>query len=267
MIFSYLDYKKFASDEFEKRSLSLKEACEVTGIQPPYMTKVLKHSAHFTELQIFRLSQLFSLSEDEENYFELLVSYGRASDKDHRAKLKDKILRMRERKQVINSNERKILPRTNSESMKLIEFHLSPNQQMIYLAMKIPKYRNHPYSLCQQLEILESEVDDTLIRLERLGLIVKRGMHYFPVDSIPTLEDGHALLAHHHRNWRIEAMKRYFPKSPENLKVTTSFCGNLELQAEFKKRLLKLVKTFELEAENSASSSLFQLNIDLFSVC
>lgn len=268
MIYEHSNYKSFLESEIAARGLSLREVCEATGIQPPYLTKVFKHDAHLTEEQIFQLALYLGLSDDEQEFLFLLLRYAKTSARTFRQNLSEKIKLFREKKlQFSQFDDSSSIPQTDSESMRLIEFFLSPNQQTIFKALRIPKYRNNPYLLCQKLEILESEVDDTLIRLDRLRLISRNGSQISIVGPEPRLRESHALIAHHHKNWRIESLKRHFPKQNENLKISVSIATNLKSQHAFKAKLQKLVDEFVEEGAKDQPTQVVQLNIDLFAIC
>lgn len=267
MIYDFNSYKDYLEIDISARRLTLKDLCEKTGIQPPYLTKVLKHDAHLTEEQVFSIARFFELSDEEEDYFLLLLRFAKANDRTYKSKLKNKILEARERKNKLLSNG-EMLPQSNSDTMRLIEYFLSPNQQILFKALHIPKYRNSPYLLCQKLEILEEEIDNGLERLDKLGFIQRPGTRIQVLRHEPMLQAGHGLLAHHHRNWRIEAMKRYFPKHSENLKVTATLALDSKTMLQLKQKLQKLVEEMnQVASQDESPSQVVQLNLDLFAVC
>lgn len=267
MIFDFTNYKQFLEIEVSSRKMTLKDFCAATHIQPPYLTKVLRHDAHLTEEQIFAISRFFALSEEEETFFLLLLRFARTSSRPYKQRLKEQIHAIRKEHADAHPFQKdELVPTNDSEAMKLIEYYLSPNQQAIYKALHIPKYRNNPYLLCQKLEVLDSEIDDTLVRLDKLRLISRSGHHISVLGPEPQLREGHALMAHHHKNWRIEALKRYFPRHADNLKVTETLSVDAKSLAALRQKLKKLVEEAESQSRHG-SSQVVQLNVDLFVIC
>ena len=76
---------------------TLQKFAEKSGIQPPYLTNVLKERAHLNPDQLFSLTQTIGFSADETDYCLLLLDWEKSAQAARKALLKEKIEKIFER--------------------------------------------------------------------------------------------------------------------------------------------------------------------------
>ena len=73
-LFQYDDYKVFLQETVAARDLTFAELADAARVAPPYISMVLRRSGHLSQGQALAIAKHLRLSEDECDYFLLLVS-------------------------------------------------------------------------------------------------------------------------------------------------------------------------------------------------
>lgn len=265
-LFEIEDYrqvlKKKIQEEGDARGYRAALA-RAAGCQPAYLSQVLREDVHFTLEHAAGLSDLWSFSELESEYFLTLVSLGRAGTQILADKLMKKITR---------------LQRQHRESLK------APLSERLYNEEKVPLYYldwissavhvvlslsdcNTPEAIALRLKTKETATLQALTTLKELGIAEKKGKNWFLTQKTLHASDESLYSALHHRNWREKAQE-YFRhgRSGDNFHYTGAFALSHEAKQEIRKKLKVLMADATKIVLPSKEETVSCLNIDWFEV-
>lgn len=98
------------------------------------------------------------------------------------------------------------------------------------------------------------------------NLIVKKNDRLESTESWIRIDRTSAHVVKHHTNWRLKAIQNLEHTTEEDLNYSGLYSMNRETALKVKDRLLEVLKPIIKEIENSPETSLYQLNLDFFSV-
>ena len=102
-LFHYSQYQKYLSDhvtEVSKQKTGYKaRLAKAAKVHPSFMSRVLSGSVQLTPDQALLLCKFFGFSDEETEYFSLLVSNERASEPEYKEFLKKKIELFRQKQE------------------------------------------------------------------------------------------------------------------------------------------------------------------------
>lgn len=132
-IFSHLEYRPALAERIEsqksKTPLTMAKLAERCGLQPSYLTHVLKGRAHFNADQMEALAGNLRCTENETAYLILLLEHERSAYPPRREKLKKEIDRLRAKYLKIEEHVR--AEKVGVLDAPAIDLHLDPLCQVI----------------------------------------------------------------------------------------------------------------------------------------
>jgi hypothetical protein len=151
-------------------------------------------------------------------------------------------------------------------SSECSEYYLNPEIQIIHICLTVPRYRDNPAYLIQDLGINSEKLALCLQKLEQMRLILRQD------NSIVVLKENLHLPRESplYRTWRnqLKLMSMYkldntIERNPYSFMVV--FSCNEEVRTEIQNRFLKFINGIEKLVDKSPKEDVFQLNFDLFS--
>lgn len=266
-IYQYWDYKRFIDDEAARRQISLKRVCDHIRIQPPFLSKVLRHNAHLTDDQLFQVSQLFNLTIEEEEFLYLLWREARAGSDVLRRSLLAKIKAHRESKLKLQERldaSKTVLANANHASLQ--QYFLNPYMQLIHMALLIPRYAKNPALLKEILGLGDPSFADILQSLGQLKIIeISHSGQVSLLKEFVHLDDRRESLMSNlnHQNWRVLIMQKRSTQTHVNYQFSGALCGSHETLMSIREELRSIIAEHAKKLAHAPSEMVYALNIDL----
>ncbi|MGE3260207.1 MAG: TIGR02147 family protein [Bacteriovoracia bacterium] len=200
-IFDFLSYKEF----LEKRSGRgfRSQMAEAIGCQRAFISQVLQGEAHFNLEHGERLGRFLELGEEELHYFLLLIQYERAGTENLRRYFLQQLEALRAARLVLKNrirSERELSPEDKSR------YYSAWYYGAVRVAVTIPSLRTRG-ALAKRLGLSARKIGEILDFLVGAGLLELRGDEYHPTALHLHLGNDSSLIAKHHTNARLQAMK------------------------------------------------------------
>lgn len=265
-IYQYQDYKIFINDWIKSRTKGghgeLRKMAEYLRISTTMVSQIFRGEKHLSLETACELTEFLALSEEESEYFLLLVDYNRAGS----AKLTKKLLSQIKKRQ---DQARQLENRLKKD------LQLSPETKAIYysswlygavrMLASIESF-NTVEALSSHLQMPRSNIQSILNFLIENGLIeVEKGYYKSgPTKTHITAKDP--LVIKHHQNWRLQAMNKMQLRNDNHFFLTAPFAVSKEAAEALRTELPAFVEKIQKIVGPSESEEVWCLNIDYFSV-
>ena len=263
-LFEYKDYKHYLKDlvkQKPKQGHGFKSAM-ATAIrcQSAYISRVLNGNAHLSLEQAHELNQFLGHSEEEAEFFILLVLYTRAGTQ---------ILKNFFLKKINHAlNKRLILKERFKVKMTLAaedqaRYYSSWPYAAIHIATSIPQLETKK-AISDYLDLPLPKVSEILDFLCRTGLVIKKGDHFTIGKTRIHLGSDSALISQHHTHWRIKAIQNLDQKQEDTLHYSSMISLSKEDIQKIKTKLVKTIEEYNAIVKDSKEEELRCLTLDFF---
>lgn len=262
-IYSYRSYRKLLNDWVATQPHGSKSAlAEGMGCQNSHLTRVLREEVHLTMDQAFGASEHLKLAEGEARYFLKLVEYERAATQAYRT-------RIRQQLDAIKSEQENLAKRFQERAIGDYEREMTYYSSWVWSAIHVATYipgLTAPREIAQRLNLDEALVRNHLVMLEKFGLLLRRGDHWFPTDKFMHLSKDSPMNAIQHRNWRERAAERSRDTGGNGLHYTMVQTVSREDFGKIKTIMLDTIDRYRKVANPSKEEELVCFSMDFFAV-
>jgi uncharacterized protein (TIGR02147 family) len=266
-IYEFKDYKAFVIEWIvrtpNKGRGQRRRLAEAIGCQTPFVTHVLSGQYHFSLEQAEACARWMGLSEEETEFFILLVVKQRAGTKSLENLVAKRISKQRESQTVLKKRlEIKESMRLEDQLQYYNRWHIAA----IHIACTIPELQNlealqkyFRLPLNQILAALEFLTQHGFIEQGRAGgyKVVKAGIH---------LEVNSPLMSQHHSNWRLRAIEAINRRQNSDLFYSGVTSVSREDFEWLREKLSQFLEQAIERVKVSKEETLVGLNFDLFEV-
>ncbi|MBC7692194.1 MAG: TIGR02147 family protein [Methylotenera sp.] len=262
-VFEYRDYKAYLREVIENRGRGEKSrVAQALHCHLAYVSQVLNASADFSLEQADGINQYLAHSEDEGDFFLLLVSQARAGSeslrKRYEARIKKTIL---ERTALGNRlKNQKILPNESQAT-----YYSAWYYSAIHLLISIPGFQTKE-KIAQRLRLSMSQVT------KALGFLVETGLANFFEGLYRTgqvtlyLQNDSSWISRHHASWRIQSVRALDHFDPQDFHYTSVVSMGAEDIPAIKKILVDAIEEFRKVVKKSPEQEIYCYTLDFFNV-
>lgn len=243
-----------------RRSGARKELAAAIQVHTTYVSQVLKGKAEFSLEQGEATNGHFGHTEDEGEYFLLLLLKERAGTTKLRARFESKIRKMRENR--LNISQR--LSTENSITEKDREkFYSSAIYGATHVLCSLPQYRSIE-ALAEVLQLPRQRVTGIAEFLVGIGVLRQDNNMLLPGPKHVHLSNDSELVLKHHTNWRLHAVNSLQFLDKEDLHY--SACLSISHEGAFivKEALLETLKRVVDIVGKSKVETGYVLNFDFY---
>lgn len=259
-LFEHETYKPYLAEKAEERGAKAAWA-DALGCQRGYITAVVGGSAHFSLEQAERLARFFGLTEEESDYFLLLIQKDRAGTDSLRAYFEGKLREMRERRQMLRTRYRDTRELTLEQR---VQFYSSWVYSAVHVCLFAGMRTREEIAMRLALpparvnEIVEFLMEAGFVREKKDGTLEGHFPRTFLAGDSP-------LIKKHHLNWRLRAMQSVEDDRPTDLHYSSNFSVSVEDYARVREALLATIDRFKKTvADSREESEVCALTLDLF---
>ena len=264
-IYTYSNYRKFIKDYFEfkksiDRSFTYGKICDAIGMQRTYLSHVIAGRGDLSEDQLYGLSEKMDLSEEEERYFQLLLSIEKCGVWTR----KEKLIQKQKELSTTNLKSENALKEDSLQGAKLEEYYYDPLAPVVHMYLMIPKFSKKPSLVSELLGIPGERLVSIIQNLTKMGLIESSKDGYIVHESNVHLSESHPLSQHHGNNLRHMGITARGLQRKTDYFFSATICSDETAKAMVKAELLKTLEICSKKIEKSKNERIFHLNIDLF---
>lgn len=265
-LYNYNGYRPYIIARFREmpkagHGQSLKLAGHL-AVHTTLVSQVLKGTKSFTLEQASLTAEFLGLTENETEYFLLLVQLDRAGNESLRKNLGRRLRQLRSDSE--NLDDRVTSDRKLSEELKAVYY-----SDWIYSAVRqliaIKGFENTD-AIASYLGFPAKRVKTVVEFLLKAGLCVEeKGKLKIGVKSTH-LDQSSPWSRVHHVNWRQRAVETLHREEPSRLNYTCPMTLSAEDARKLREMILKFLEEVDKLIEPSVSEELHCLNIDWFKI-
>ncbi len=258
---NYRDYLRAALDApGAKTRGSRTRLALAAGVQPSYLSQVLKGTAELTPEQADRINGFYGHTPDQSDYLLLLVGHSRAGTPSLRAHLEAQLRKRAEQARALRHR----VPNTQKlEPLNRQLFYGSWHYAAVAMALTVPGLRS-PEKISQRLGIPQRKVSQVLAFLVRTGLARETGEGFAPGNSWIHLGDDVELAARDHAQWRLKAMQHLESPAPADLHYSSVATLSRADFARVKAVLVDAIEKSRAVIKPSPEETVVSLLVDFF---
>jgi uncharacterized protein (TIGR02147 family) len=265
-VFEFTSYKAYLRTWIESRPNQGRgersRIAETLRCQLAYVSQVLNGPAHFSFEQAEALNQLINHTEEEGDFFHLLVQLERAGTPALKSRIQRKV------KKILND---RLILRNRLE----FEKSLSREDQAIYysswyyagihIAVAVPTLQTRE-ALVRALGLPVSRVTQVLEFLVSRGLVEEVKGRYRTGDTRIHLESDSPMIAKHHVNWRMQAVQAIENENANELHYSSVIAAGESDIPRVREVLVKAIEQIREIVKPSPEETVYCYTLDLFSV-
>ncbi len=267
-IYQYRDYKKYLHDYIQSQPGKgygfRSRIAETTHCDTAYVSQVLRQNAHFSLEQAEDLNDLLGHTQDESEYFLLLIQLARAGTPKLRARTEKLLQGYIEKSQVLK--HRVDIKQTLGE-LDQVRYYSAWYYAAVHILIAIPEFRTRDL-IAARLGLSSEKVSQILEFLLSVGLASKLGDHYSIGTNRIFLGNDSMMLSKHHNNWRVKAIEMINRNSLQgdlNLHLSTVLSFAKKDVAAVKEKLIQgIEEARKIVRESNPEEDIYCLGVDFF---
>lgn len=262
-VWDFLNYRKYLLSRLGpegSRSGSRKELAAAIQVHTTYVSQVLKGKAEFSLEQAEAINTFFGHTEEEGEYFILLLLQDRSGSAKLKKRFESKIQKMRDER--LNISKRLQADTAISEKDRE-RFYSSAIYGAAHVLCSLPQYRTVA-SLAEALQIPKVRVAEIVDFLLRIGVMKTEKDQLVPGPRHVHLGNESEMILKHHINWRMHCISNLQFLDKEDLHYSACLSISHDDAFRVKEALLEtLKKTVSIVGESKIETG-YVLNFDFY---
>jgi uncharacterized protein (TIGR02147 family) len=263
-VFEFQEYKAYlnawiASHPSGGRGVKTKIA-EQARCHLAHVSQVLSGFNHFTIEQADSLIPFLEHTEDEANFFLLLVEYARAGTTSLSKRLEKRIKKTIEQRQDLKNRFTEMKSLT-IEDQAIYYSHWA--YIAIHLAVLVPKLRSSS-AIAKYFNMDLQKTAQILEFLARVGLVKNEGGSFLPGHVRMHLAHDSPMISKHHANWRMKAIQSFEQESPQELHYSGVISLSFDDLTRVREILARALEEVGKVVKDSKDETIYCYSLDLF---
>lgn len=242
------------------RSGIRKELAAAIQVHTTYVSQVLKGKAEFSLEQAELINSFFTHTEDEGEYFILLVLKDRSGSVKLRHRFESKIQTMRDDR--LNISKRLQIDNQISEKDRE-KFYSSALYGAVHVLCSLPQYQEIP-PLADALQLSRARTAEVVEFLVRIGLLVNEKGRLAPGTNRVHLANDSEMILKHHINWRMHSINKLQFIDKEDLHYSAALSISNEGAFKVKEAILAALKETVSIVGSAPAETGYVLNFDFY---
>ncbi len=264
IVFEYQEYKSYvlawvAARPDGTRGVKSRIA-ERIQCQLAYVSQIFAGSAHLSIEQAEALNGFLGHSDEEGEYFVLLVQSARAGTHSLREFFKKQVQRHLNQRLILKN---RLTHKSSLNREDQATYYSHWLYCAVHMAVLIPQLRT-PFAISNYFQVDLSKVSAVVTFLDSVGLVSQKGGGLLPGETRIHLESDSPMISKHHINWRLQAMKALERETPGEL----HYSGVIGISAEnvFRVRevMVKAIEQVRSIVKGSEDEAIYCYSLDLF---
>lgn len=262
-VFSYSDYKEYLKVALANKGHGSRlQLSEAINCQSAYITRVLNHDAHLSLEQAVDTSSFFELTQDEEEFFLLLVQLAKAGTKRLKDITKRKIKEIREKRALLSN---RINIKEELDEVMQARYYSKWFYAAIHILITVPGFGDKK-SIGAYLGLPMEIVNEATEFLIQTGLITTTKDGFTSGKGRIFLKGDSPFIVQHHENWRMRAMDNITLGGKNNVHFSSVYSLSRKDFETIKEKLLTHIQEVREIVRPSKEEEVCVLNVDFFSL-
>lgn len=266
-VFEYRDYKLYLNDFIKSQPRNghgvQSKIATLLSCHSAYVTQVLKKDAHFSLEQAEILNPFLRHTNDEADFFILLVQSGRAGTQSLRERIDRQMKHILEKRQLL---KKRFSGNVELKEVDQMTYYSHWYYCATHILTSIDKYQTIE-ALASRLSLSSERVVGILQFLESVGLIqVKAGKYKYCGNDFLFLGNDSPLLPRHHTNWRMYAISSLGNVENNDLHFSTVVSLSDKDVLKIKEKMITEIESTRKIIRDSPEEDIYCYNLDFFKV-
>lgn len=264
-IFEYKHYRDYLNEALPtggQNRGSRNRLATALGCQKGFISQVLSGRSHFSLEHGPQIARFLGLTDDEREFFLLLLHKGRAGSQELE-KFYDK--KIKERLDLRKQIKERIRSKSDLSELEQAEYYSSWIYTAIHMCLMIPELRSKQ-AISAYLGVPQSKISSVLEFFYRVGLAKEDGDRINAGPARIHLPNQSPLISRHHTNWRMQAIASLDEAKENDLHYSLIMSISEEAAAKIRELLLSSIQAVEPVMKAAEDKTVYALNLDLFSV-
>lgn len=262
-LWNYHDYRKYIhsviSNSPNQGHGMISLFAKKMGCRPSYVTQVINGKCNLSAEQSYELSMFLKHSDEETDYFSLLVQLARAGTPSLQIRLRKKIQSMRESNLSL-SKQAKSKGDVSKEFAQV--YYSNWIYSAVHILATIPAHATEK-GMARYLGVSIKQIRSILLLLTSAGLIRKENEKIKVTNANFFLSSSSPLILNHHQNWRIKVMESMKPASLQEVHLSTVLSMSKDDIEKLRTMTIDFIQKFRKQAKESKEEELVVLFLDL----
>lgn len=257
---SYRDYLREKLGADGARTGQRKRLAEAIPVHTTFVSQVLKGRAEFSLEQSESINLFFGHTEDEGEYFILMVLKDRAGSSQLSARFERKLQAMRDAR--LNISKR--LDANSQISVQDRErFYSSYVYGAVHVLTGIPQFKT-PAALAEALRITRPQIQEIVEFMLRIGVLKEEAGALRPGSQHVHLGNDSELILKHHSNWRFHTLSNLQFLNRDDLHYSACLSLSREDAFRVKESMLANLKSNVEIISASPEEEAFVMSFDFY---
>ena len=231
------------------------------NVHPTLVSLILSGKRELSLEQACELIELMDLTEEEGNYFFLLVERERAGTHKLKKRIQNQIDKIKNEQSAVAT---KLPPKKVLTEKDQAQFYSHWLYSGIRLFCTLSEKGKSVEEIAEYFRVSRVKAVNTLNFLEQAGLVVHNKGRYKMGEQRTYVGPGSPFLLKHHTNWRLKSLQKMSDISSEELMVTSPFSISRKDFARIKELLLDFISESSKLIQKTDPEDLACFNLDLF---
>lgn len=265
-IFKFEDYRTYLIEIIKQKdgkSRGYKSyLADQIGCQRAFVSQVLKGDAHFNLEHGEAVARILGLSNEEADFFLLLILYSRAGTFQLRTRFMAQIKSAKDARLVLKNRFKE---KDTLSFQDKAEYYSSWLYGAIRVLTTIPRFQIRE-NIEKYFNVPTEQLAATLDFLISRGLIIEKNSRLIPTEKHLYLGSDTKLVVQHHSNWRMKAVQSLSASSKTDLHFSSVNSLSREDVLKIREVLMQAIENIRLSVKDSQEECLYSFCIDLFEV-
>ena len=263
-LFQFTSYKKLMKAFLvgDENRGQLTRAAEALNCQRSYLSRVISEELQLTPDHAFGLANFWKLSNEERDYFLLLVDFERGATPDYRAHVKSRIDEARKKYQSVQERAQR-----SGHTVEKVDaqYFSSWIWSALHFLTSIPQYQTID-ALSDRLGLSEKALAFHLQELKSRGLVSEsKGRWTYQSGDFHVPKDS-PLVVFHHQNWRQRACTDAQNFAAGSVHYTGVHTVSVEDAEKIKEMILNFIADLNRVASPSSPEDGVVVTCDFFKI-
>lgn len=263
-VFDYQDYRKFLKDIIDLRDGQGRGfrsyLSQQIGVQRTFISQVLNGDAHFNLEHGEAVGRTLSLSDEEIDFFLLLISFARAGTFQLRDRLQNQINAIRDSRMAVRTRFKE---KDALSSKDKLEYYSSWLYGAIRVLLTIPQFQTRE-SVERYFSLPREQVSQAIEFLVSRKLVIEKDGELTPTEKHMFLNEDSKLVTKHHTNWRMRAIQSLDFERRTDLHFSAVNSLSREDVQKIRENLMKTIEEIRKTVRDSKEECLYSLCVDFF---
>ncbi len=270
-LLKYTDYRDCLREQLLQKKKSFphrytfQKMAEHCGIQKTYLSRVLKQNGQLSPDQCYLACGYLGLDQVAMDFVLLLREFNDCQVPSRKSFLQKKLNEIAQEELTSESH----LSAVAATSIKGREdtdqlYFLDPWNQIVHLAMEIPRFAKAPELLVPLLNLSSKSLEDVLHWLEKNGFLKFEGGRWKSKTVHLHLPASSSMQRSYRKLMRLAALHRWeISQDQKDYGFSVLFTADAKTVRQIRKDILTLIQSAEAKVTKVKGDALVQMNIDL----